>query len=324
MKSELFFKLYLEEHKLKYKLKDDIYTVKLDSTHQKWFNSKELKLTFNPKIKSDNLHLLNEGHSFINTMAMQHLDEVPIASLKIKDNKDGLKELNERLTEVNDLNAIYQIDEKQETCVFTYFEIMVNTAKNKFRFKIPLIEIQNEIIDATGIEESEFINSEILPSPEKKYMKLFNELTNIMKPKLDKFWKQHEEEIHELSEIQFEYNDQLFAELKKKETIYLIKIQEKEMAEIGANTFSQKSRLKEEIRKLKKKHKDLVEANKSKRLKITLDSEVQMSALKKRDLNTQVDILAYAEINLNYYQINYENKDNYLFIPCLHKFVKLK
>ena len=324
MKSELFLKLYLAEHKLKYKFKNDIYTVKLDSTHQKWFNSKEVKLTFNPKIKSENLHLLNEGHNFINTMAMQHLDDVPIASLEIIENKEGLVELNERLTEINELNSIYQIDEKQARCVFTFFEITVNTAKNKFRFKIPLIEIENQIIDASGIEEFEFKESKILPSPENRYMKLFDELTNIMKPKLDKFWEQHEEDMHELAEIQFEYNDQLFEELKKKESSYLNKIQDKEMAEVGANTFAQKSKFKEEIRKLKSKYKELVETNKSKRVKITNDSQVQMSSLKKRDLNTEVDILAYAEIDLNYYQINYENKDNHLFIPCLHKFVKLK
>lgn len=324
MISELFLKLYLEEHKLRYKLKNEIYTIRLDTVHKKWFNSNELKLTFNPKVKDKKIILVANGSSLINTLLMQHLDMVPISSLKIKEDKEGLIELNERLSEINKFNALYQIDEKRSICVFSYFEVIVNTAKKKEIFKKPLLEIEDKIIDATGIESSTFLDRDSKLDPRKRHIKLLDELSKILKPELDKLWVSHSKDMEELIEIQYAYNDQSFNELEKKETFFYERIKNLESDKVSATTFDRQANLANDIKSLKNRYKKLIEENKVKRLKITKESEVQIEALKNRELNIEVNILAYAEIDMSYYEIKYENNEVYLFIPCLHKFVKLR
>ena len=62
---ERFFKAYLEEHKLKFTLKKEVYTVHLDKTHEKWYDTKKLIGTFNSKIAKDKAIILFGVGTFI-------------------------------------------------------------------------------------------------------------------------------------------------------------------------------------------------------------------------------------------------------------------
>lgn len=91
--NEKFFRLYLEENKLKFKKIKDIYLVKLDKVHKKWLNKDTLKC------KIDDMH---SGTPVFDMMLSRHINEPVFSRVMIKDDKDALDTVNERLNEIKE------------------------------------------------------------------------------------------------------------------------------------------------------------------------------------------------------------------------------
>lgn len=143
---ETFFVLYLQEKKIEYKIKDRIYTVKLDKTHQKWFSLKELVCTFDQNLaRQKKCILLGIGTAIFDTMLTQYTNTSVVGHFKIKKNKKDLLDVNERLAELNKPGIKYTITEDETTAEYFLFQTTIQSAKEKKTVITPLIILEKSI-----------------------------------------------------------------------------------------------------------------------------------------------------------------------------------
>ena len=324
---EQFFVTYLNEHHLQYKVKERIYTVTLDKTHQKWYNLKELTCTFDPNIaRQKKCLLLGVGNVILDSMLTQYTNKIAISHLKIKKDKKNLLEVNDKLLELNKPGIKYTISEQEGIGYYALCQTTINSAKEKKTLITPILLLNNTITLATNIESNQFNQLEII----NKDIQIGSEINTILKQlpqtlhsEIEIAQKNHEQELKEYESIRTEHSEDQYKDLQKKEDEILAKIEETKEKSITASSFNMRNELELKIKELRKKHTSLLEKHKELREQIKQEFDKQLSELKHQELTLQTKIVAYAQIELSYFLIEYKDKGAFYYIPAIKEFVRV-
>ena len=310
--AEKFFRSYLNEQGLKFTVKGRVYTVKLDRTHKKWYDTEVLTCTFDTKVaKEKKIELLGVGNMIFDSMIAQYVDDVLVANLRIKgDHEEGLMEVNERLHELDKGKAVYRIDEEQRVGHFILFEVAIKTAHNKRRISVPLILLGDAVIPAEGFERNDFEMVEEDVRAGDVIEDGLAKLPYLLKGDLDDAEKEHHKDMEELIRIQTTHCEDQYTELQKKENMLLHKMEEERQKTISASSFAAKNKANDRIKELKRKHTELVEKNK------------QIEDLRMRELSVDAKVLSIAKIEFPVYVVGFEDNESYYYVPAVKRFQK--
>ena len=316
MISERFLIAYLKEYNLEYKVKNGVYKIEFDKQHQKWYDIKTLMCTFIPNKATDKILLLEPGKYIFESMVSRNSDFV-IAKLKLPKNNDDLMELNEKLPKTG-----VTIDEKKDMASFVMFDVNISTANQKKKIVTQYLIIKNKALQINGFEEGNFEATN-----EKNIVKNLEPALNQIKidfvKEFDEADKIHEKDMKELINIQTQHSEDLYNELQNKENVILNKIQEARDNALLASQFSTKDKWNYKVKELKRKHTELIKKNLTKRETIKKEFDIQINQLERRDLNVEATLIAYAEVDLEYFSINYNDGKKEIYIPCLKRFLTI-
>lgn len=317
---EQFFKGYLEENKLKYSVKNNVYIVKLDKTHQKWYNLPNLKCTFDPLLaKKGFVELIQPGNFIFDSMVSRYGDEVVVSNLKIYGDKQDLIKVNEKLEDLGKKGVRYNISEEQGVGSYILFEVTVNTANHTQRFSLPLLVMGKKTIYAENFAAANFVLVKDKFKVEGIEQAL-GQITKLIGTDLKKAENEHNKDMKELNEIQRQHAEDQYYELKKGENKIINKIDESENKAVKASSFSTRNRLIHQAKSLKKKHKKLVEKNKNKREEIKSLFDKQIEELKTRELNVEAKVLALAKLDFPYFSVKFDDGEDFYYLSFLEKF----
>ena len=141
---------------------------------------------------------------------------------------------------------------------------------------------------------------------------------------LKKAENEHNKDMKELIEIQRQHAENKYYELQKEEDKILNKIDESENKAVKASSFSTRDKLIHQAKSLKKKHKKLVEKNKTKREEIESLFDKQIEELKTRELNVEAKVLALAKLDFPYFSVKFNDDEEFYYFSFLGKFEKNK
>ena len=321
-RSELYVQLYFEEHKLEYKVKNKIYSIKLDKTHQKWYNRSNLVCTFDPIIAAkEKIEHLQPGNFIFDSMVARYADITTIGSFNIPANKRDLLDVNEKLSELHK-TCRYTIEEIKAKGHFVLPEVIITTANHKYRWVIPQLILNNNVISAESLMKATFLKSQTPINFDEKITPLF---TTFLQKELQKDLtlaeKEHEQDMNDLVEIQRGHAENQYAELKQQEEKINTKIREIQDKSMNASSFSLRDKYNYEIKLLKKKGEELIEKNKEKRQEIKELFDHQMKELQSRELQSDVKIHALALIEMQVFTVSFTDGDVYWYLPSLQQFI---
>jgi hypothetical protein len=321
---EQFFKGYLDENKLKYSMKSNVYRVELDKTHQKWYNLQNLKCTFDPlSAKKEFIELIQPGNFIFDSMVSRYGDEVVVSNLKIYEDKQDLIKVNEKLEDLGKKGIKYNISEEQDVGSYILFEVTVNTANHTQRFSLPLLVMGKKTISAENFAAANFVLVEDKFKVEGVEQAL-GQITKLIGTDLKKAEKEHNKDMKELIEIQRQHAENQYYELQKEEDKILNKVDELENKAVEVSSFSTKDKLIHQAKSLKKKHKKLAEKNKTKRKEIESLFDKQIEELKTRELNVEAKVLALAKLDFPYFSVKFDDAEEFHYFSFLEKFEKNK
>ncbi|MCB9362917.1 hypothetical protein H6504_05760 [Candidatus Woesearchaeota archaeon] len=325
MDSELaqrFFESYLDDNKLKYKVKDSIYVVKLDRDHKRWWDMAELKCTFDQRTaKEKNIQLMGVGSFIFDSMVSKYTSGLNLSNLSLPEHKQDLIELNDRLDELSKGSTSYMIEPVIGFGFYTMFEVVISGASQTDRFNVPLLFAQDQVFSAFGLERNKFEAVDMpLKDIDKDIEKAVEHLPIHLKAQLDEKEKEHDKAMNGLIRIQDEHVQSQYDELKQSEDNLQFKIDDAKNQVLDASSFSLKDKWNRKVKELERKLKLLVDKNNEKRRKIKDEFDAQQTTLDRRELSIDAKLLAYAKLEFPLFTVKYEDSDNYYYIPALRKF----
>lgn len=322
---EKFFVSYIKENNLDYKIKDRVYTVKLDKLHKKLYSTEddELKCTFDANIaKKRGAELIGLGTFIFDSMISKYSGEINISNLEVPFDDNDILDVNDKIKDLNK-TCRYMIDEKDEVTNFIAFETTINTANNKQTISNQILITKEIVVEAKDFENNQFKSiKEDLSIDDKSIDKGLKFIEKIHKSEINKYEKEHYKDMEELKRIQTTHAEDQYKELQEEEDQALNKIEEAKSNAISASSFDTKDKWNTKAKQLKQKHEKLVEANKKKREKIKQDFDKQISELECRELNVNVKITSYANVKMHFFKVNFDDGDVFYYFPTLKQFFK--
>ncbi len=319
-----FVLMYCNEHKLKYTKKDRIYTIKLNSAHQKWFETKELNITFDPNMpKSKKIQFIDSTSKILQVLTANYITRVPFTSLTYSKKKHQLLDANERVLDLPKKGITCVFEEKQITAYYFLLELTYQTSQGT---KSKLIEVLNTanqvtIVDEIELEEAKKNNK---PVTYNNVLRITLEhLPKILQNDLESIEEEHLEKVGELATITQDNSEEKYKELQIKEDTLLFKMEELKEKSIRASSFDTRRNLDDKIRDLKKKHQELVEKNKITREEIRSEFEKEKTQFTKRETKIEVEVQSVCELDMPIIQANFQDGDIYYYVPIIGKFIKM-
>ena len=324
-KIEEFVLTYCDEHKLKYTEKNRIYTIILNAAHKKWFNTKELVVTFDPNIpKNKKIQLIEITSPILHTLTANYVTRIPFTSLTYPKTKDQLLDANEKLLDLPKKGLKHLLEEEQQIAHYFCLELTYQTSEGT---KTKLISILNVNGNCHNIKEIELEKTKKNSKPLKFHetlTKTIEKLPLTIKSELDTIEEKHSQKLHELSEIREDNSDEKYKELQKKEDNLLFKMEELKDKSVRASSFDVRRNCEEKIRELKKKHQELIEKNKITREEIKAEFDKEKTQTTRREVRVDIHIQAIAAIDMPVIISTFEDKEKYMYIPIIKEFVKME
>lgn len=292
-KIERFFVLYLNKNKLKYTLADDIYKVKTDSKHKKWWGTEELVCTFNSSKKG--VMQMGMGNVVLDSMLTQFMDTHVKASLFQAEHPEFLEHLSPPIEPVR-LDA-----------VFMYVDIAAKTAKQNINEKKKFLQVGTKIKEVKDVQllhmsiKKDPVEQHILPKIEQMYS--------------DKLSARHIQEKKELMEIQESHSDAQFKEVQAEERRLELQIEELKEQQISAPTFEVQDSIRLKISRIRQRLENIKESNESKRQDIKELFGEQKASIERRELKLKVIPRVILRLSLPAYKVK-----KGLYVPFIRDF----
>ena len=324
-KIERFFIQYLDDVGLEYISKDRVFTIKLDKIHQKLYSQeKDLLVTFDVNIaQKKNIQLLGLGTFIIDSIIAKYSGDVLVANLIFPSNDDHIVEVNEGLESLKN-NSSYMISEVKDDFTYILFETNIRTANETVCFLDPVLITKNLIIEAPNLEDNIF---EISSSNIDLNLKHINDSVLFINKKnklsLNNLTKKHYKDMDELKKIQTEHANTQYKELEYKEQKIRDQIETARVKSISVASFNAKAKWDDAIKRFRKKLDKLITDNKKKKEKIKHLFDDQIYELNHRELDTSIEIKTYANIKMDYFNLDYSDGTKYSYLPIIKKFIKI-
>ncbi len=321
---EKFVVLYLKSQNLKYKVKDRIYTITLDKTHEHWFGTKELVCTFDQAHtrRTKKITLLGPASAIVQTMLARYADKIVFTSLKLPKSKHLLLEVNERIVELQKKGAKYMISELDGVAHFALLEMTINTAHEKTTKLLPLFSFAGQVLIAHEIEKTDLEYTPLEISYKKPLQEIMAHLPTLLNDTLNQFEIKHENDMKELMRILTEHSENQYCEIQKKEDEILQKIDELKDKSLTVASFDTRHEIDLKIKELRKKHAALLEKNQVVRNQIKVDFDKEIAALQKRELSVTTRLAVFAKIITPYFEIKWSDNETHYYLPLLQTFLR--
>jgi hypothetical protein len=320
---ETFFKLYLDEAGLKYKLKERIYRIILDKEHKKLFGSTTLAVTFDaPTAKKIGVQLIGIGTFIFDALVVKYTQGMVAGNVEVPHNKRAILDVDERLPDLKREGQDYNIEESTADAIYVLFEIRISTAKRKMRRVVPILQTKEGCYDGTGFEKAnmKLIKKEFKPKAEIE--KAITCVPALLGAELTDAEKEHDTDMKELLAIQEAHCQEKYKEIQLEEDKVKSKILEMEDKAVSANSFDSQANYSHKVKTLKTKLEKLVKKNEKKRETIKQDSDRERLAVKQRELSVTADILSVVKVdNLQTFIVKYKDA-SFTYIPILGRFLQ--
>ncbi len=331
-KIEQFVLTYCTEHKLKYSQKNRIYTITLNAAHQKWFGEKELNITFDQNLpKSKKIHLIDATSSILHTLTANYITRTTVTSLIFPKTKHQLLDANEKLLELPKKGIKYHLEVVSTTAQYLFTELTVIGSNGAKTTLIPILHIQksnllqtNITTCAKNIDLDHTIQGKDTINCQTQINEIILNIPTSCKKELDVIEEQHQEKVTELASITQDNSIDKYTELQQKEDAIINKIEELKEKSVRASNFDTRRNCDDKIRELKKKHQELVEKNKTIRESIKKEFDKEQTEITKRDLIGEMVIQAYATIEMPMIIANFEDNDQWVYLPILNQFIHIQ